>query len=224
MDHNGTVQAADRIDEVNGLIAGALEYLRQKYSRTFHALTFKESGFLPGDEELRIYAAGEDPEKQTASVWITQALEGERTMKDNYFAVLIMPAYLSAVREICAALFDGARVFCSGFLESAFDSRLGADTKLDEALASGQRVTGNLFIYISVSGSELGESSQKLEKAMRARGLCGLVSLIALKDSGIEQVDDTNFSDTLRFHTDKQHYISNGISSFYVGESVKTDE
>ena len=75
---------------------------------------------------------------------------------------------------------------------------------------------------VDVSEEELDILSRGLEEKMRARGLRGLVTLIALQDEGSAQVDDGNFADTMRFYADLRHEISNGVRSFLVsGEHAK---
>ncbi len=222
MEHAGSVELPDRIGEVNTLIAGALQNLNRKYGKVFQALTFKEGGFLGSEAELRVCAQGEDTQTQIASIWITEIPGREPVMKDNYFGVIIKPQYLAAVRGIGRSLNENARVFCAGFLEKSFHDDLGLQTSLEDVLASGESLTGSLFVYAPVSEEELDILSRGLEEKMRARGLRGLVTLIALKDEGSAQVDDGNFADTMRFYADLRHEISNGIRCFLVsGEHAK---
>lgn len=108
---------------------------------------------------------------------------GARHALDNYYTMLIRPAYEQAVSEAMAASFPEHQLFVelSQFLGEAYGERLS----LEQAMSMEYGLRPTTWIFVSAAGQTAQGFEQicnQLEKQMDAAGLNGQYTIYALQD------------------------------------------
>lgn len=214
MDKTHTFEQS-KLEAVNQLAAKGLQYLQDKYQKPFQIASLTEGNIISNQQQLRVYAEGDDPEDSMAVLF---SRDYGAEFADDYFGVLIRADYEARVSALLDGIFDEKKVFCGGFMEETFHPDLGAGKTLDDALVLEQSMTGILYIYTQDTSKRALGSRAAIEERFRQAGYTALVKVIVLHRPRLDGITRENFRDMVPYYRDKENVITAGILDFYVGQ------
>lgn len=185
-----------------------LAYLSDKYDTDFLPISLASGDVLTDHDEFRAYVSGSDPERDYVTVYKT-VKDGVATYEDNYFGILIRDEYERRVAEICRTEFDTAAVFIDRYTVSVFDSSLGKDSTIEDALAMGARLIALKFIFVELpDGDTAGfdAAADRICAALKEAKLTGTVKIYGLAPGEINSINAGNYKDFL-----PDYYTADGV-------------
>lgn len=189
-------------DELKTTGNKAIEFLNEKYQKTFLPVTYELSGYLSNTDVVNCYTENMDPKNEHVEIYLDNN-GNSSTYYDNYFSFYIRPEAEAYIGNIIGTEFDEYKVF-RGNEYSALPNELTCDSTLEDLYQVYPTYWMSLKVYVkadpSLSDVDYAKKMKHIENILLESGHRYTIYIFALGDEAYQNTERYTQDDFWAFY------------------------